>query len=411
MHDVTHDDERKCILQRRACENKQVRKTDDHSRDRVRHKGDAVDHLLYLSADRTPRRDKRCPVGDQCSRQGRDHSHHQGVDIYAVQLAVLKHRLHMLHRKVHPVRPFLDERNDKHDDEHRERTDKDQGAQDREGRIPRRALLELDRGNPVVPYIVLLQDVQHCDADNRRDDHDERHHRAVSEVRHASQHLCVEDACDHLELSAYRGRDTEIRKAQEEGLDKCCRQSSQQRNEDRHPEGLQGRIPHQPGNDHEPLVYVSHRVIDQGERDRQGVGHIAQQQPVESVNVEKLPSEELRQQSLLSEGIDDREAVRDRREQHGQDRRLADKSLISLPEIRIVDRVRKDESKYCRDQGAAHGDQEAVSHRPQESSPCEHFHIVAQRHCGAVSREGSHQNADHRHCKESRKKDCQQRKD
>ena len=46
MDNVAYDDDRECILQGRPCEHEQVGKTNDHTRDRVRHKGDAVDHFL-----------------------------------------------------------------------------------------------------------------------------------------------------------------------------------------------------------------------------------------------------------------------------------------------------------------------------------------------------------------------------
>ena len=239
MHDVAYDDDRKGILQRSSRKHKQVGKTDDHTRDRVCHKCDAVDHFLHFPADRAPCRHQRRTVGHQRTGKGCDHRHRQGIEIHSVQLPVLEYRLHVLHRKIDPIGPFFDKGHDKHHKEHAERAHKDNRTQYPESHVSLRTLSDLDRRDPVISHIVFLQNVQHCDAHHRRDDHNKSHHRAVAEVRYTSQHLCVEDTCHNLKLSAHRSRDPEVRKAEEEGLDKRSRQCPQQRDQDRHTEGLQ----------------------------------------------------------------------------------------------------------------------------------------------------------------------------
>ena len=108
------------------------------------------------------------------------------------------------------------------------------------------APLQLDLGDLIVPHIVPLQDSQHCDADHRGNQHDQRHHCPVPEVGNASQHLRVEDAGDHLKTPAHRRRNTEVRKAEEKCLDKRRRQSPEKGLEYGHPEGLEWRVSHKP---------------------------------------------------------------------------------------------------------------------------------------------------------------------
>ena len=118
MDDITYNDNRERILQRRSGEHEQIGKTDYHTRNRVGHKCNAVQYLLELCADRASRCHKSSSIGDQRSRKGCNHGYHNRIDIYSVQLPVFKYCLDMFHCKVHSVRPFLNERRYKHDDEH-----------------------------------------------------------------------------------------------------------------------------------------------------------------------------------------------------------------------------------------------------------------------------------------------------
>ena len=140
------------------------------------------------------------------------------------------------------------------------------------------------------------------------------------------------------------------------------------------------------------------------------IHYIAQQQSVESVDVKELSAEKLCQKPLFPEGINDRESVRDRREQHGQDRRLADQPFIALSYICIVDRVGKDECQYSCQQRAAYGDREAVPESAQETSSGQHLDIMGKRSRLSVSGEGFDQDADHGYCQESCEEHCHHRK-
>src|SRR5699024_4027195 len=144
--------------------------------------------------------------------------------------------------------------------------------------------------------------------------------------------------------------------------------------------------------------------------DRERIHYIAQKKAVESVDIKELSSEELCQQSLLSEGINHRKSISDRREQHRKDRRLADQPFIPFSYICVVDRICQDKGQDSREKRTAYGDCKAVPQSAQEASSGQHLDVVGKRCCFSVSGEGFHQDTDHGHCQKSCEKHCHHRK-
>ena len=107
-------------------------------------------------------------------------------------------------------------------------------------------LFQFHRGNFIVSDVVFFQIIQEQNTDDGWNEHHHRNHTSLAEIRHTSEHLCIQYTCDHLIFSTYRSRDSEIRKAEEKGLDKCCRKGSEQRLKYRYVKGLQCPITHQP---------------------------------------------------------------------------------------------------------------------------------------------------------------------
>ena len=86
--------------------------------------------------------------------------------------------------------------------------------------IPQRIFPQIRVGNPAIPDVEPLQDLQNADAADGGDQHYHGDDSAPVEVGDPAQHLVIEQGGNDLIASAHRGRNTKVGKAQEEGLDK-----------------------------------------------------------------------------------------------------------------------------------------------------------------------------------------------
>ena len=411
MDNITYDENGERVLQGCPRKCKQIGKTDHHSGNCICHKGNTFNRTFDLTADRASGCHKSRPIGEQRPCKSRDHCHHKRVGVYAEQGIVLKHCTDMLHCKGYPVGPFIHKRNHKHHCKDREDAEQDHSAEYRKHSIPLSSFFQFNRRNFVVSHIIFLQDMKHCNTYDRGNYHNQSHNRSIPEVRDTSQHLRIEHAGDHLKLSAHRCRDAKIRKAKEKGLYERRRQSSQKGRQDRHAESLQRGIPHQAGNDHEPLVDIAHRIVEEHKRNRQGIDHITQKEAIKSVYIKQLCPKELRQKPLVSKGINNGKSICNGWQQHRQHSCLFDEVFIPPPQIGIMDRVSQYKCQQCGNQRAAHRYQKAVAQRLQESFAAQHLCVVGKRNpVLPVHRKGLPQHHDHWQRQKDGKKDCQQDK-
>lgn len=79
--------------------------------------------------------------------------------------------------------------------------------------------------------------------------------------------------------------------------------------------------------------------MDQQEGHRNGIDHIAHQQPAEAVDVKELPSQQAGEQPLFAEGVDDGKAIGDGGQEHGQGRDGGDEPLGPPGQSGVVDRI------------------------------------------------------------------------
>ena len=225
----------------------------------------------------------------------------------------------MLQGKVHLIWPLLHKRHHKDHCKNGKNGQQDQRGTHCADPVPHRAFLQLDLRDLAVAHIETLQIFQQRDTEYRRDQHHHCHHSTSVKVRDASQHLIVQDCRHHIVFSAYRRRNTVIRKAKEEALYKRGCQGSQKRTDNGLPKGLHRAVSHNPGHHQEFLINKSHGIQDQHKGNRQRIDHITEQQPVKPVNFKKLSPEKLSEQPLLAKGIDNGKSISNSRQQHRKD--------------------------------------------------------------------------------------------
>ena len=123
------------------------------------------------------------------------------------------------------------------------------------------------------------------------------------------------------------------------------------------------------------FVHKAHGVVDQQEGHRDGVDHIAHQQPAEAVDVKELPPKQTGEQPLAAEGVDDGEAVGDGGQEHGQGGDGGDEPLGPLGQLGVVDRVGHQEGDYGGDYGRRGRHREAVAQGREKPVPGHHRDI------------------------------------
>lgn len=204
------------------------------------------------------------------------------------------------------------------------------------------------------------------------DEQDHGDDRPPVEVGDAAQHLVVEEGGDDLIAAAHRGGDAEVGEAQEEGLNEGARQSSQQGAKNGDPEGGQVPVPHGLGDNDGLFVHKTHGVVDQQEGHRNGIDHIAHQQPAEAVDVKELPSQQAGEQPLSAEGVDDGKAIGDGGQEHGQGRDGGDEPLGPPGQSGVVDRIGHQEGDDRGRHGRCGRHRKAVAKGREKSLPGHH---------------------------------------
>ena len=133
---------------------------------------------------------------------------------------------------------------------------------DRPHPIPQRIFPQIRVGNPAIPDVEPLQDLQNADAADgipalHGDD------RAPVEVGDTPQHLVIEQGGDDLIASAHRGRNTKVGKAQEEGLDKGSAKVPSRGAAPRSRKWTELLSPHCLGDGEGLFVHKSHGIVDE----------------------------------------------------------------------------------------------------------------------------------------------------
>ena len=367
VDDVAHDHQREGVLQAGAGKAEQERQTEHHAGDGIGDERDALDHLLAPAVHGRARGDERRAVGDQRAEQGGQDGDEQRIFIDREQLAVLQDRGDVLGRERRAVGPFLHQRH--HEDDRKDGQDGDRQHRARRApaHVPRRAAAQVSGRDAVVADVEAVEELQQRNAQDAGQQHDHGHDRALVEIRHRAEHLVVQHGCDDLIPAADRGRDAEIGKAQEEGLQKRAGQRAEQRPQHRDAEGGQRAVAHQLGDRDGLFVDKAHRVVDEQEGDRHGVDHIAEQQAGKAVDVEQLESEQPGDQSLLAKRVDDGKAVGDGGQEHGQRGDALQPALEARRQTGVVDRIGERKGDHGRKAGSRARYGEAVEERLPEA--------------------------------------------
>ena len=157
------------------------------------------------------------------------------------------------------------------------------------------------------------------------------------------------------------------------------------------------------------FVDEAHRVVDEQEGDRHGVDHIAEQQPLEAVDIEQLEAEQTGDQALLAERVDDGKAVGDGRQEHGQGRNALQRAPEARRQAGIVDRIGERKRDHGCEAGRSAGYGKAVEQRLPEALLRQH--LAVKRRGKAALIEGFQQQAHGRDEQERGKHDGDRNKD
>ncbi len=110
MHYVADYHKEKCILQTRTRKAEQECQTENHARNSICYKGNAVYCLFKHRTQIASCRYKRAAVGDKCSEKGCDQSHGYGMNIDIDKIPVTEDCLKVLSGKYRLIRPVFHKR-------------------------------------------------------------------------------------------------------------------------------------------------------------------------------------------------------------------------------------------------------------------------------------------------------------